>query len=230
MGCDTMDERKGRMFTSPEAEARPRLRDQARERLRAEIMSGVLAPGALLDDEQLADRLRCSRTPVREALSDLAHLGLVEFRPNRYTRVTLPRREELVPTLQALGLLFGGVVRSTIGELDDRERAALFRRIGLVLDCMAMPTWQWGADAVTPVYRSFISACSNPLLTSTLSSALDGLTFRLRHDDVRAALPWEHIRNGLVALRVAVDCRDGRLAERASCTIHLLPDPDRART
>lgn len=217
------------MFASPEADVRPRLRDQARERLRAEIMGGALPPGTLLDDVQLAERLRCSRTPVREALSDLAHRGLVEFRPNRYTRVTVPRRDELVPTLQALGLMFGGLVRTTVGELDDRERAALFRRLGLVLDCMAMPTWQWGSDAVTPVYRSFVAACTNPLLTSILEGSLDGLTFRLRHDDVRAALPWEHIRNGLVALRVAVDCRDGRLAERATCTIHLLPDPDRGR-
>lgn len=98
------------MFASPDAELRPRLRDQARERLRAEIMDGSLAPGTVLDDEQLAERLRCSRTPVREALSDLAHLGLVELRPNRYTRVVVPRFEELLPTLQALGLLFGGVV------------------------------------------------------------------------------------------------------------------------
>ncbi|PZF57698.1 hypothetical protein DEJ23_06025 [Curtobacterium sp. MCSS17_008] len=214
------------MFASPEVGARPRLRDQARERLRAEIMGGDLAPGTLLDDDELAQRLRCSRTPVREALSDLGHLGLVEFRPNRYTRVTVPRREELVPTLQALGLLFSGVVRTTIPEFDDRSRATLFRRLGLVLDCMAAPTWHWGSDAVTPVYRMFITACGNPLLASTLSGALDGLTYRLRHDDARAALPWEHIRNGLVALRVAVDCRDGRLAERASSTIHLLQDPD----
>jgi len=218
------------MFASPEAGVRPRLRDQARERLRAEIMDGSLAPGTLLDDDQLAERLRCSRTPVREALSDLGHLGLVEFRPNRYTRVTVPRRDELVPTLQALGLLFGGVVRTTVADLDDRSRAALFRRLGVVLDCMGAPTWHWGSDAVTPVYRSFIAACSNPLLAATLSGALDGLTYRLRHDEIRSALPWEHIRNGLVAMRVAIDCRDGRLAERAAWTIHLLPDPDRERT
>ncbi|MDM7889749.1 GntR family transcriptional regulator [Curtobacterium sp. RHCJP20] len=215
------------MFASPDAGVRPRLRDQARERLRAEIMGGVLAPGTLLDDDELAGRLRCSRTPVREALSDLGHLGLVEFRANRYTRVTVPRREDLVPTLQALGLLFGGVVRTTIPEFDDRRRALLFRRLGLLLDCMAETRWEWGADAVTPVYRSFIAECDNPLLAATLSGALDGLTYRLRHDDVRAALPWEHIRNGLVALRIAVDSRDGRLAERASSRIHLLPDPDR---
>jgi len=192
-------------------------------------MSGALPPGTLLDDEQLADRLRCSRTPVREALSDLCHLGLVEFSPHRYTRVTLPRREEIIPAVQALGLLFGGVIRMVVDDLDDRNRAALFRRIGLVLDCMSAPTWQWGSDALTPVYRSFLAACDNPLLTATLGGSLDGLTYRLRHDDVRSALPWEHIRNGLVALRVAVDCRDGRLAERAAWTIHLLPDPDRER-
>lgn len=216
------------MFASPDAELRPRLRDQARERLRAEIMDGSLAPGTVLDDEQLAERLRCSRTPVREALSDLAHLGLVELRPNRYTRVVVPRFEELLPTLQALGLLFGGVVRTAVPGMDDRARSVLFRRLGLLLDCMGDPLWTTSqGDALSPIYRSLIAACENPVLAAVLESATDGLTYRLRHDAVRSALPWEQIRNGLVALRIAIDCRDGRLAERATWTIHQLPDPDR---
>ncbi|WP_065964179.1 GntR family transcriptional regulator [Curtobacterium sp. UCD-KPL2560] len=217
------------MFATVDAEGRPRLRDQARERLRGEILDGSLPPGARLDDVELAVRLRCSRTPVREALSDLAHAGLVEFRPNRYTRVTVPRREEIVPSMQALGLLFGGVARTTVPVLSDRSRTRLFRALGELLDQMGTARGCSPPDTASRLYRDLIAECRNPLLASTLRSAADGLTFRLRHEELRSALPWEHVRNGIVALRVAIDCRDGRLAERAVATIHLLPDPDRDR-
>ncbi|WIB26936.1 GntR family transcriptional regulator [Curtobacterium sp. MCSS17_015] len=213
---------------APRSDTRPLLRDLARERLRVEIMRGSLCPGDRLDDEDLAVRLGCSRTPVREALADLAHLGLVELRANRYTRVAVPAREDVVPALQALGLLFGGVVRIVVPRLGDRSRAVLFRRLGVLLDCLETPSWRSSADAATPVYRTFIQECRNPMLTATLHGSLDGLTFRLRHEELDAVLPWPDIRNSVVALRVAVDCRDGRLAERATWAAHLLPDPDAA--
>ncbi|PYY33952.1 GntR family transcriptional regulator [Curtobacterium sp. MCPF17_011] len=212
----------------PRAGTRKLLRDVARDRLRSEIMSGRLRPGDRLDDDELAERLGCSRTPVREALADLDRLGLVEFCANRYTRVAVPRDEDVLPALQALGLLFGGLVRVSVPTLSDQNRAALFRRLGVLLDCMQTPGWRATADAATPVYRTFISECRNPMLSAALRASLDGLTFRLRSDRLHESLPWEHIRNGVVALRIAVDSRDGRLAERATWAVHMLPDPDRS--
>jgi DNA-binding GntR family transcriptional regulator len=212
----------------PRHESRPLLRDIARDRLRSEIMSGSIRPGQRLDDQELAARLGCSRTPIREALADLAHSGLVELCPNRYTRVAVPVQEDVVPALQALGLLFGGVVRITVPRLGDRSRSAVFRRLGLLLDCLESPSWQPSVDAATPIYRTFIAECRNPMLSAALRGSLDGLTFRLRHRDIETALPWPDIRTGVIALRVAVDVRDGRLAERATWSAHLLPDPDRA--
>jgi len=48
-----------------------------------EIIRGALAPGASLDETVLAQRFNVSRTPVREALRQLAASGLVEIRPHR---------------------------------------------------------------------------------------------------------------------------------------------------
>jgi DNA-binding GntR family transcriptional regulator len=128
------------MFAAqPTPGTRTLLRDVARDRLRSEIISGQLRPGQRLDDDELAARLGCSRTPVREALADLDRLGLVELRANRYTRVAVPRDEDVLPALQALGLLFGGVVRMAVPTLSDRTRASLFRRLGILLDCMQEP-------------------------------------------------------------------------------------------
>ena len=62
-------------------EGRGLLSDQIRNALTDEIAAGTLAAGIALDEQELADRFGASRTPVREALRQLAFSGLVEVRP-----------------------------------------------------------------------------------------------------------------------------------------------------
>jgi DNA-binding GntR family transcriptional regulator len=59
------------------------------------IVSGELAPGTVLRQEQLSEQFNVSRTPVREALRRLAALGLVSFVPNRGVRVRTLSRDDL---------------------------------------------------------------------------------------------------------------------------------------
>ncbi len=56
--------------------------------LRREILDLTLEQGRPIDEIQLAERFRMSRTPVREALVRLAGEGLVTTLPNRATVVT----------------------------------------------------------------------------------------------------------------------------------------------
>ena len=66
----------------------PSLVEVTTRRLRAEILSGELAPGQRLVEEQIRQRFAISRAPLREALRTLANQGLVEHLPRRGTRVT----------------------------------------------------------------------------------------------------------------------------------------------
>jgi DNA-binding GntR family transcriptional regulator len=56
--------------------------------LREEIVTGRLAPGTVIKDAELADRLGVSITPVREAIVLLSAEGLIDISPNRTRRVT----------------------------------------------------------------------------------------------------------------------------------------------
>lgn len=55
-----------------------------------EIMSGRLLPGEKLIEENIAARLHCSRTPVREALRHLDATGLIQFKPRHGAIVAGP--------------------------------------------------------------------------------------------------------------------------------------------
>ncbi|MER7009524.1 GntR family transcriptional regulator [Dactylosporangium sp. NPDC000555] len=70
------------------------------DRLRAEIVSGQLAPGTVLLETLLAERLGVSRTPVREALALLERDGLLE-RERRGYRVRMRSPEELLEIYEA---------------------------------------------------------------------------------------------------------------------------------
>ncbi|WP_199191315.1 GntR family transcriptional regulator [Amycolatopsis sp. CA-126428] len=68
--------------------SRPLLRDEAYDRIRQAIVDGTLPPGTPLRDGDLADQLGLSKAPVREALRRLADDGLVDSKPQSYTRVS----------------------------------------------------------------------------------------------------------------------------------------------
>lgn len=81
---------------------------RAYERIREEIVSLELAPGAPINEQELADRLNMGLTPVHEALQWLAHDNLVVISPRHglyVADVNLPDLEqisELRTVLEAL--------------------------------------------------------------------------------------------------------------------------------
>src|SRR5690242_20833585 len=64
------------------------LADKAYHAIRDLIVSLELAPGAVIDERELIERLGIGRTPVREALRRLAQERLVEVYPRRGMFVT----------------------------------------------------------------------------------------------------------------------------------------------
>jgi DNA-binding GntR family transcriptional regulator len=62
---------------------RSSLREQVQVILRTSIVTGELEPGKLYSVGDFAERLGVSATPVREAVVNLAHLGLLEIVRNR---------------------------------------------------------------------------------------------------------------------------------------------------
>jgi len=83
-----------------------------------EIVAGRLAPGTPLEEVEIAKRYGVSRTPVREALRELAASGLVEARPHRSALVARPSEERLRSMLAVraeLEAMAAGLCATAIG-------------------------------------------------------------------------------------------------------------------
>jgi DNA-binding GntR family transcriptional regulator len=81
------------------------LAEELRLQLADEIVRGALSPGAALDEMELARRFHVSRTPVREAIRQLAASGLIEARAHRGAVVARPSEERLAGMFEAMGEL-----------------------------------------------------------------------------------------------------------------------------
>ena len=79
--------------------------EELRLQLADEIVRGALAPGAPLDETDIARRFNVSRTPVREALRQLATSGLIEARAHRGAVVARPTLERLNGMFEAMAEL-----------------------------------------------------------------------------------------------------------------------------
>jgi DNA-binding GntR family transcriptional regulator len=89
------------------------------------IVSGELAPGTVLRQEQLSEQFHVSRTPIREALRRLDALGLVDFHPNRGVRVRTITREELHEAFLVRAELESLATELAAGKMTDEALAEL---------------------------------------------------------------------------------------------------------
>ena len=99
--------------------------DRARRQIADEIITGTLKPGERLDECDIAQRLGLSRTPVREALRQLAAIGLAELRPHRGVFVAQPNSEHLAETFEFMADLESLCARYAATRTSAAERRQL---------------------------------------------------------------------------------------------------------
>ena len=108
------------------------LTDHAYQRIEEEIVTLELAPGSVVSEARLSERIGIGRTPIREALQRLAHAGLV---------MILPRRGILISEINVRSQLQLIEVRREVerliaGNAADRAAAGERQRFGEIADAM----------------------------------------------------------------------------------------------
>ena len=138
------------------------LADQAYIAIRGLIVSLELAPGAVIDERALIERLGIGRTPVREALRRLAHEQLVEVFPRRGMFVTNVDVRDLARISEVREALEPEAARLAAERATEEERDALAELGSSIVR---------GADLMDldeRIHRAIYAAAHNDLLEKTL--------------------------------------------------------------
>jgi DNA-binding GntR family transcriptional regulator len=72
------------------------LKEQVYNIIKNDILNGVIKPGSWLQENELASQLKVSRSPIREALKELAGEGLLDNIPNKGVFVKELTRKDII--------------------------------------------------------------------------------------------------------------------------------------
>jgi DNA-binding GntR family transcriptional regulator len=97
------------------------LRERIYEEVVRLIVSGELPSGGWVDEKQVIDRLRVSRTPFREAIGTLAKGGLIEIKPYRGFYVRSFSRNETADLYELYKRLECFAVELAVPQISDRD-------------------------------------------------------------------------------------------------------------
>ncbi len=101
------------------------LREQVYDHLRQEMARGGLALGSFLDLDALSTKLGVSRTPLREALLQLAHEGFVTILPRRGFLLEALSAEDIRHYYEIIGALEAAALRSVAARLGPEALRAM---------------------------------------------------------------------------------------------------------
>jgi DNA-binding GntR family transcriptional regulator len=101
------------------------LHDEVAAQLRERIFAGELTPGTFMDEVKLAEELKISRTPLREALKVLTAEGLVRHEPRRGCFVNEVTEQDLDEIFPVIALLEGRCAFEAAQHATDADIEAL---------------------------------------------------------------------------------------------------------
>ena len=139
------------------------LSDKAYHAIRDLIVSLELAPGAVIDERELVERLEIGRTPVREALRRLAQEGLVDVYPRRGMFVTGVDVRRLARLSEVRAVLEPVAARLAADRATDADRAEL----AALLEELDEGTGDL-MDLDERIHRAVYRAAHNDLMAATL--------------------------------------------------------------
>jgi DNA-binding GntR family transcriptional regulator len=134
------------------------------------LIDGTLRPEEKLNDNELAQALGVSRTPIRESLQLLEVQGFVEMFPGKATQVTKVKKEDIIdllPPLAALQALSAELAVPNLNEEiirnleDTNERFSIAVRTEDYFSALKVDE---------EFHQIIVDAANNPYITSMVAS------------------------------------------------------------
>lgn len=139
--------------------------ERMRELIEEQIIIGAYPPGMRLDETELATRFGASRTPVREALIQLASAGLIEIRPRRgaiVAEISPQQLCEMFEVMAELEAMCGRLAARRITQAEQHTLLAAHRACEVARNANDPDTYYRLNEQF---HHRIYSACHNSFLT-----------------------------------------------------------------
>lgn len=140
------------------------------------LLDGHLQPGDRLVENDLANLLGVSRSPIREALAELAQSGVVVREMGRGSRIRQWTKQDLEELFGVRSVLEGYAARLVVGRIDDKSRRAFERIITRMRAAAARNDFATMIELDLEFHFLFWRHSGNALLQQTL----EGLSQQFR--------------------------------------------------
>lgn len=144
------------------------LREVAYDRIKDAVQNANLAPGEPLSEVQLSKMLGISRTPIREALHQLAKEGLLEVTPGRGVVVAARSFSDLIDVLHLRLLLEPEMARLAAEAAEESQILTLDEAVTRMEQAVKDDDYDTWTRADRIFHEVMHQACPNKLLGETV--------------------------------------------------------------
>lgn len=188
------------------------LADRAYEALKEAIVNRTLHPGALLNEERLAEELGISRTPLRTALQRLHHEHLLASAPGKGFMVASLNRRDMGHVFLMRRLLEPAAARLAAGRRTERDVSLLRDAVVAQQEAVEAGDYLRFLRHDEEFHLTIASVSENPYLQSAIRTMqVHGHRFLVLDKHIHGRAP-DSIREH-AALISAIERRDGDGAE-----------------
>ncbi|MEZ5076942.1 MAG: GntR family transcriptional regulator [Solirubrobacterales bacterium] len=190
------------------------LTEQVHDLLMGAVVDGTLEPGKLYSVQALASEFGVSRTPVREAMLQLARRGIVEMVPSQGVRIVQRSLDDLRDIFEVRIWLETPAVRAAVPNMDDADVQRIRASYERMREC-ALAGDRSGLESEDRLLHAAILECSGNLRVAVMLDELrDFVVAQGNTTTGRSRTPLE-IAEAHRPLVEAIDRRDADGAAKA---------------
>ncbi len=198
---------------------RAALHEQAAQRLRQMLVESRIPPGAKLNERELSELLRVSRTPLREAIKMLAAEGLVELLPNRGAIAVALTEADVLNTFEVMAGLEAQSGELAAERITDDEFVEIQAMHFEMLAAWTRRDLSTYYTLNARIHTAINAAAKNPVLSAVyhqVNARLQALRFRSNQDGAK----WKRAVKEHEQMILALGARDAA-AMRGVLLTHL---------
>ncbi|MBO1628310.1 MULTISPECIES: GntR family transcriptional regulator [Bacillus] len=189
------------------------------------IIKGVLKPDEKINDNDLADALGVSRTPVREALQVLELSGLVEMVRGQKTKISPVKLEDVPVIYETIAGMHVIVGKQAINNIKQKDIKRLKRINENFKHAITMKDSEKAMSLDFEFHNMIVSLANNKYIEPLLDN-LHLHALRLEYLFFQNFVPAEHSINEHIDIITALESGDPMLLEHAMSINWLRPMRD----